>query len=402
MIVACHGWLFEKLAKLVAHKSVTILSSCIAVSLVVCTGNVFTRFEDNFRNGYSESDAPTVYEHKAYCEFYNISSAPYTIGMVGECLDGGSILRREVFAEMKAEVGRGLSKLERSDDPNETRKTLADYLIFSSATHFDAIEEEMNYPNDNVNAGFPYYTLFTQQLSMERVMYGLHNGSVDKLWFTMMFKPDTPQVITNIKQTELEWSQELEEREERVLHLSLFGDEVVNHEIMRGSVNAIPYFFVGAIAMILLVFFAVLRYKQNVRGTMFLTFWTVFCPILAALMSLAIFSVYGISINSMMLITPFLVLGIGVDNSFLMMHDWFDSKEIDGTSRLCAVLISVAPSVTLASLTNISAFLVDRKRYVATSRAFVLSVYGIGTHISLDLPVLLIRTSSIALPLLQI
>lgn len=57
-------------------------------------------------------------------------------------------------------------------------------------------------------------------------------------------------------------SEVFKKKERGILQLSLYGDEVVNHEIHRASINTIPYFFVGATAMILLVFFAVLRYKQ--------------------------------------------------------------------------------------------------------------------------------------------
>uniref|UniRef100_A0A0M3HXS8 SSD domain-containing protein n=1 Tax=Ascaris lumbricoides TaxID=6252 RepID=A0A0M3HXS8_ASCLU len=278
------------------------------------------------------------------------------------------------------------------------------------------LKEAINFPNENVVAGYPYYTIFNRRLSMERIMYGWHNHSVNMLWYMMVFRPDTPEVVNRIKETELEWNQELEVRalrflfwlavklqyklcvplnnsvstidhidkcsevfkkkERGILQLSLYGDEVVNHEIHRASINTIPYFFVGATAMILLVFFAVLRYKQvisfNIYGTMFLTFWTVLCPLMAALMSLAIFTLYGIPINCMMLITPFLVLGVGVDNSFLMMHDWFQSKEIDGSGRLSVVLISAGPSVTLTSLTNIAAFLIGSALSPPDVRSFCL------------------------------
>lgn len=60
-------------------------------------------------------------------------------------MDGGSILRPEIFAEMKGEVQRGLSKQVRSDDPMESRQTLADYLIFSDENHFTAIDVRVSF-----------------------------------------------------------------------------------------------------------------------------------------------------------------------------------------------------------------------------------------------------------------
>lgn len=55
---------------------------------------------------------------------------------------------------------------------------------------------------------------------------------------------------------------------------------------------------------------------------------------------------------------PFLVLGVGVDDAFLMMHKWFSSKDARRVTRLCSLLIAIGPSISLTSLTNVFAFLV--------------------------------------------
>lgn len=67
----------------------------------------------------------------------------------------------------------------------------------------------------------------------------------------------------------------------------------------------------------------------------------------------------NMSIVSSRLITPFLVLAVGVDDAFLMLHEWFTSAELDPSSRLNSVLVEIGPSVTLTSVTNICAFLVS-------------------------------------------
>ncbi|VDN29104.1 unnamed protein product [Gongylonema pulchrum] len=57
------------------------------------------------------------------------------------------------------------------------------------------------------------------------------------------------------------------------------------------------------------------------------------------------------------MITPFLVLGIGVDDAFLLMHSWFYSQAV-ASSRFCNIYLEVGPSITLSSITNVAAFLV--------------------------------------------
>ncbi|VDN29128.1 unnamed protein product [Gongylonema pulchrum] len=53
-----------------------------------------------------------------------------------------------------------------------------------------------------------------------------------------------------------------------------------------------------------------------------------------------------------------MVLAVGVDAAFLLLHEWFTSAELDPSSRLNSVLVEIGPSVTLTSFTNICAFMV--------------------------------------------
>ncbi|VBB34667.1 unnamed protein product [Acanthocheilonema viteae] len=57
------------------------------------------------------------------------------------------------------------------------------------------------------------------------------------------------------------------------------------------------------------------------------------------------------------MITPFLVLGVGVDDSFLLMQFWFYSQPMS-YSRLHGMYTTIGPSITLSSFTNVAAFLV--------------------------------------------
>ncbi|KHN78463.1 Patched-related protein 9 [Toxocara canis] len=422
MIVESHRIIFQGVASLIIARPALILASCLLVSVIISTGSVYIRFKDNFRTGYSESDAPSVAEHIAYRTFYNLSSPPYLIGLVGECGKGDSMLRAEVFNQMRMNIDRGLSAIIPTDDPNEKRHTLKDYLAFSSEAHFAAIEEWINYPNDNIRIEYPTSTVFLQHLSMRRVMYNVNNGSVGILWYVMAFRPENPTVLAKIKSVELMWYHRLKKQNNSMLRLYLFGDELVDNEILVGSISTIPYLIVGGTLMLMVVFSALTRYnqKQNnsmlrlylfgdelvdneilvgsistipyliVGGTLMLmvvfsaltrynqsfiaTFclllWTALCPTIAGVMAIAIFSFKGTPINCMMFITPFLVLGVGVDDAFLMIHNWFHSKEVDGSNRLSRMLVEVGPSVTLTSLTNVVAFLIGGSMSPPDVRSF--------------------------------
>ncbi|VDM38466.1 unnamed protein product [Toxocara canis] len=370
MIVESHRIIFQGVASLIIARPALILASCLLVSVIISTGSVYIRFKDNFRTGYSESDAPSVAEHIAYRTFYNLSSPPYLIGLVGECGKGDSMLRAEVFNQMRMNIDRGLSAIIPTDDPNEKRHTLKDYLAFSSEAHFAAIEEWINYPNDNIRIEYPTSTVFLQHLSMRRVMYNVNNGSVGILWYVMAFRPENPTVLAKIKSVELMWYHRLKKQNNSMLRLYLFGDELVDNEILVGSISTIPYLIVGGTLMLMVVFSALTRYNQSFIATFCLLLWTALCPTIAGVMAIAIFSFKGTPINCMMFITPFLVLGVGVDDAFLMIHNWFHSKEVDGSNRLSRMLVEVGPSVTLTSLTNVVAFLIGGSMSPPDVRSF--------------------------------
>lgn len=74
-----------------------------------------------------------------------------------------------------------------------------------------------------------------------------------------------------------------------------------------------------------------------------------------------VFFIYFVLKALFRLITPFLVLAVGVDDAFLVLHKWFTSVELDPSARLASVLVEIGPSVTLTSVTNTCAFMVSVK-----------------------------------------
>ncbi|VDM31440.1 unnamed protein product, partial [Toxocara canis] len=80
-------------------------------------------------------------------------------------------------------------------------------------------------------------------------------------------------------------------------------------------------------------------------------------PILAALTSFAMIGWLGIPYNSIMSLTPVLVLGIGVDDAFLLLHSWRrNQEEICVAMRMSNVIGEIGPSISITSITNVLAF----------------------------------------------
>uniref|UniRef100_A0A9J2PDX6 SSD domain-containing protein n=1 Tax=Ascaris lumbricoides TaxID=6252 RepID=A0A9J2PDX6_ASCLU len=90
------------------------------------------------------------------------------------------------------------------------------------------------------------------------------------------------------------------------------------------------------------------------------------CPFMACGTALGALFWMGVRFGSILCVTPFLVLAIGVDDAFLMINSWqrlfpqHDSqgqpKVTDASKRIEAMLEDIGPSVTITTFTNVLAF----------------------------------------------
>ncbi|KAL3982322.1 Patched family protein [Acanthocheilonema viteae] len=358
--LAAHRYLFFQLGNYVYNYpnyfSYVIVCICIFLSL----GLQRIHFKDNFRDGYFLRDSKSVAEHNKFLQFYNYTKMPYMMALIGECVQPGcSMLKDEYITEMKNEAIRGLQTvLPPHDFYNSHFQSLQKFLIYSSEIHFSLLEKYAKSPNSTkIVLQYPYLSIGSMHLSVQHIIYGSSKGSVFSLRFLMIFNTSNLLASDIIKAAELQWYQQLTKGVNPKVKLYLLGDELVNYEIQKAALSTIFYFTIGASLMIAVVYVIIRQYGQKRNVNILLTFMTIFCPTLAGTAVFGLLSLMDLHINSMMMITPFLVLGVGVDDSFLLMQFWFYSQPMS-YSRLHGMYTTIGPSITLSSFTNVAAFLV--------------------------------------------
>jgi predicted RND superfamily exporter protein len=80
------------------------------------------------------------------------------------------------------------------------------------------------------------------------------------------------------------------------------------------------------------------------------------CPLFAIVSAFGAMTLLQMRVNSFLLVMPTLVLGIGVDDGFLLVHSWLRHHHLNPRMRISAVLVDVGPSMTITTVTNVLSF----------------------------------------------
>uniref|UniRef100_A0A8R1IQ23 SSD domain-containing protein n=1 Tax=Caenorhabditis japonica TaxID=281687 RepID=A0A8R1IQ23_CAEJA len=158
---------------------------------------------------------------------------------------------------------------------------------------------------------------------------------------------------------------EFKSPEIRVLTLST---SYVESEVVRAGMSLLPFLIVGFVIMAIVssvTTFISAFYMQQVSIHKFsLAIAACICPFMACGTALGALFFAGVRFGSILCVTPFLVLAIGVDDAYLMIHAWQrvtaerrarPVADDSPASRLAEVLVDTGPAILISALTNIFA-----------------------------------------------
>ncbi|XP_006139836.1 patched domain-containing protein 3 [Tupaia chinensis] len=127
-------------------------------------------------------------------------------------------------------------------------------------------------------------------------------------------------------------------------------------EFEATSMTVIPLFHW---AYILIILFAVLScYRCNcAQNKIWVAIFGVISAMLAVVSSFGLMLYIGVPFVIIVANSPFLILGVGVDDMFIMISAWQKTRVVDNIrERMSDVYSKVAVSITITTLTNILAF----------------------------------------------
>uniref|UniRef100_A0A1I7VF69 SSD domain-containing protein n=1 Tax=Loa loa TaxID=7209 RepID=A0A1I7VF69_LOALO len=153
--------------------------------------------------------------------------------------------------------------------------------------------------------------------------------------------------------THVKWSSSLAMK--RLQELACLSTHIANVEMERGNLKSVKLFVIGVFMMS--VYMARVLHMFTIKSKILIIIAAIASPLLATIVSFALMLWLKISITSTAGLIPLLMIGIGVDDAFLLIHAWQNYLPIsDKRKRMAKVIITVGPSISITSVTNIIAF----------------------------------------------
>ncbi|CAB3400636.1 unnamed protein product [Caenorhabditis bovis] len=370
-------------------------------------GMLNIHLKDRIRDGYTPVNAPSRYETDVLREFYNISGDPAMTILIMMPKNGTSMHAKENMDEAKKLSEYLFKNFSTTRNGKELRFTDLCHPYCEINKVFDlfknAFDEEYRKLQKgeelsaNTNLSYPLAKMNGFDIHLERSFFGVSLNSdnstnllphqkitnmnhVEVLIFIFRGDRHSEEREKDLTKWELaayDWA--VNEHKSDIVDIQVAGTDILDNEMMKDGRRLTPFFAAGfgfeiTFVSVCVILTAVYHNCMD-RGKILISLGAVLCPILAISSTYGIVSLVGMRVNSFMLVMPFLVMGIGVDSCFLMIHSW-QSVRSQGCStqdRLGMVYELVGPSITITSLTDFLSFAIGALAPTPETRLFCIA-----------------------------
>uniref|UniRef100_A0AC35GN75 SSD domain-containing protein n=1 Tax=Panagrolaimus sp. PS1159 TaxID=55785 RepID=A0AC35GN75_9BILA len=332
-----HGW-----GQLIADHPYKHMIVSLIVMFLLTLGVINIKVENDIRASFSPPNSRASYENKVYKEFFNLTVPPQRAFVLFSAKDNASMIREqqlkdvlkfdkyfnEILSRISPESGlAGCSPLCNLNQPF--------HLI--SNEMFKMYNSVNKTPSNDLILDFPMSTYKGQNIFIGMNLAGAQTSnhlfpsnnsriiSVKTIILWYFSRADTKST----KEILREKSIELFEHAKNGSYLDnvkfeIFGDEIANREMVRGAIEATTLMSIGVFLLIGVVSLSTYR---RLKGSGFsaislVVFVSVLSPFLASAAAFGILTWLGNKVYTIMCVTPFLVLGVGVDDAFILIECW--------------------------------------------------------------------------------
>ncbi|KAI1722338.1 patched family domain-containing protein [Ditylenchus destructor] len=401
-LIGTYPWCFLLVAFLMASLSLGMLK---------------LKLRDRVRDGYTPATSQARYETDVLKEFLGSQGDPLLTIVLLRALDGGSMHRPKHLneaVELHSYLRKNITASFRREEADESEPSemvryedicgrFCDANVAVDYFYKTLVSEITRHKSGKkAYAGtkliYPIAKLSGYDLHLERNFYGVRQRNTtdplleSKVNETIIDKDDDVEAlraVTPIEHIEAvimtfrgeishpddeakmsAWEMKVYEFSNHLnsslLEVLVLGSEIVDYEMNKDAQKTAPYFVMGFCFMFSFTFYTLLAgsffYAVLDWAKLALALGISLCPTLAITSTFGICSLVGLRTNSVMLLMPFLICGIGVNDAFLITHAWHRTAGQTANSaqfiprRLGLVLEDVGPSITITTLTNVITF----------------------------------------------
>ncbi|VDM39490.1 unnamed protein product [Toxocara canis] len=388
---------FRRWAYFIARHATLAIIICILIS-IVCTIKIIKTPYKNDMTGFVPYGARSRDEYAIREEFTNKQGRGVLMMALIVAKDEGTVLKSEVLREAVKNAFEVQLEL------------LASNMAL----------------NERISLGYPITTIYGRKMNIQMNFHGvvlsddttvngtelaeagnitLISNMVSAKMITLMYREENVGDWSDDEVTEYELSivryfQRLKGiavcRVYKPEHVRVFvvTFSYVDYEITRAGLSMLPYLIVGFAIMSVCSTLSTLisaAYMQQINfHKIYLAIFACICPFMANATAIGILLSVGVRYGSILCITPFLVLAIGVDDAYLMIHAWqrvtskcrnHPTKDDCEAYRLAEVLAETGPAILISAITNI---LADAVGTFTGSPEITLLCYGNMASIFMD------------------
>ncbi|CAI4229885.1 unnamed protein product [Auanema sp. JU1783] len=409
--------IFKKWGFIVADHAWLAIFICLAIS-GLCLIKIVTTQQRNDIKGYTPYGARANDEWDEYEHFFSTKGLPITGYLFIIAKDNGSMLRPDYMEETIKVLNYAMNNVTIKDRITGKEENYNQFCnsfcqinepVRQFYNGFQILSEEGESRLGRINLSYPITSIFGRSFSVQPNFFGVElfdddvrhdeipkllSGEDDiiELNSTVRAIVDPLARITNIKSIKMitlqfraehkagweeedvkRWEMQLVDVFEKryqssKLKIYAYSQSYVEEEMVRGGIIMLPYLVVGFVIMCLcsiasVMIRALYMHQQNFYKII-LAVMACLTPLLACATALAIMFLAGTRFASILCVIPFLVLSIGVDSSYLMIHEWqrvtkhikeSPRKKDSVGHRMSEVLSEVGPAILISCLTNMFA-----------------------------------------------
>ncbi|PAV91531.1 hypothetical protein WR25_24572 [Diploscapter pachys] len=141
------------------------------------------------------------------------------------------------------------------------------------------------------------------------------------------------------------------------VNITVNSDRVIAKEVRRNGMSAIPYFSISILSVFIFILITNRREHFPLTHSIVMSFLGIIGPLMAVATTFCLLFLFGFPFNSITLVMPFLIIGVGSDDVFIIIHCMRRTNPKHSLEEQIAETMEEAgPSITVTSLTNILSF----------------------------------------------